>query len=113
MTSEAYPRWRFLLPFSRPPAWVHELTGIFTSNRMATDSKVEHAKRMESNDVLRVLADDMETKMGFTVERGKTRLGRLRVVHTSRLDNRPASGGGRPEMNGVRHHALPCPTMRV
>ena len=38
---------------------------------------VEHAKRMESNDVLRVLADDLETKMGFTVERGKKRLGKL------------------------------------
>jgi hypothetical protein len=35
---------------------------------------VEHAKRMESHDVLRVLADDVETKMGFTVERGKKRL---------------------------------------
>lgn len=32
---------------------------------------------MESNDVLRVLADDLETKMGFTVERGKKRLGKL------------------------------------
>src|SRR5215470_11439558 len=77
MTSEAYPRGRFFPAFQPPPAWVHELTGIFTSSRLAIDSMIEHEKRMESNDVLRVLADDMETKMGFTVERGKTRLGRL------------------------------------
>jgi hypothetical protein len=38
---------------------------------------VEHAKRMESDNVLRILADDLETVMGFTVERGKKRLGKL------------------------------------
>lgn len=38
---------------------------------------VEHTKRMESNDVLRVLADDLETKISFTVERGKKQLGKL------------------------------------
>ena len=37
---------------------------------------VKHEKRMESNDVLRALADDLEEKMGFTVERGKKRLGK-------------------------------------
>ena len=41
---------------------------------------VEHEKRMESNEVLRVLADDLESEMGFTVERGKKRLGKLRPV---------------------------------
>ena len=77
MTSDAYPRWRFFPAFQPPPAWVHDLTGIFTSSRLAIDSMVEHAKRMESNDVLRVLADELETEMGFTVERGKKRLGKL------------------------------------
>ena len=38
---------------------------------------VEHAKRMESNDVLSVLADDLEHRMGFIVERGKKRPGRI------------------------------------
>ena len=77
MISDAYPRWRFFPAFQPPPSWVHELTRIFASSRHAIDSMVEHAKRMESNDVLRVLADDLETKMGFTVERGKKRLGKL------------------------------------
>ena len=77
MTSDAYPRWRFFPAFQPPPAWVHDLTGIFTSSRLAIDSMVEHAKRMESNDVLRVLADGLEAEMGFTVERGKKRLGKL------------------------------------
>jgi hypothetical protein len=77
MTSDAYPHWRFFPAFRPPPSWVHELTGIFANSRHAIDSMVEHAKRMESNDVLRVLADDLETKMSFTVERGKKQLGKL------------------------------------
>jgi hypothetical protein len=77
MTSDAYPRWRFFPAFQQPPAWVRDLTGIFTSSRLAIDSMVEHAKRMESDDVLRILADDLETEMGFTVERGKKRLGKI------------------------------------
>jgi hypothetical protein len=32
---------------------------------------------MESNEVLRVLADDLESKMGFKVERGKRQVGKL------------------------------------
>jgi hypothetical protein len=62
MTSDAYPRWRFF-PAFQPPALVHDLTGIFTSSRLAIDSMVEHAKRMENDDVLRVLAADLETEM--------------------------------------------------
>lgn len=77
MTSDTYPRWRFFPAFQPPPAWARDLTGIFMSSRPAIDSMVEHPKRMESNDVLRILADDLETKMGFTVERGKKRLGKL------------------------------------
>jgi len=32
---------------------------------------------MQSDDVLRVLADDLDAKLGFTVERGKKKLGKL------------------------------------
>jgi hypothetical protein len=56
---------------------VCDLTRIFTNARPAIDSMVEHQERMESNDVLRILADGLETGMGFTVERGKERLGKL------------------------------------
>jgi hypothetical protein len=77
MTSSRYPRWRYFPAFQPPPAWVLELIGIFTINRAAIDSTVEHAIRMESNAVLGVLADDLESKMGFTVERGKNQLGKI------------------------------------
>lgn len=75
--SDPYPRWRFFPAFEPPPIWVNELAGIFASNRQVIDSTVDHPNRMESNDVLSVLADDLEGKMGFTVERGKSRLGKL------------------------------------
>jgi hypothetical protein len=77
MPAELYPRWRFFPAFRPPPAWVHELTSVFASNRGEIDSRVEHDKRMQSDDVLGVLADDLETKMGFTVERSKNQLGKL------------------------------------
>lgn len=77
MASDTYPRWRFFPAFQPPPAWVDELTDIFATSRGSIDSMVEHPKRMESNEVLRLLADDLETKMEFTVERGKKQLGRL------------------------------------
>jgi hypothetical protein len=38
---------------------------------------VVHEKRMESDDVLRAVADELEGQMGFTVERGKNKLGKL------------------------------------
>jgi hypothetical protein len=77
MASTPYPRWRFFPAFQPPPEWVHELIGVLASNRAAIDSMVEHAIRMESNAVLSVLADDLKHKMGFTVERGKNRLGKI------------------------------------
>jgi hypothetical protein len=50
----------FFPAFRPPPAWVSALTSIFEANRAQIDSLVVHAKRMESDDVLRVLADDLE-----------------------------------------------------
>jgi len=38
---------------------------------------VAHEKRMESDDVLRCIADDLEADMGFKIERGKNKLGKL------------------------------------
>jgi hypothetical protein len=73
----SYPRWRFFPAFRAPPAWVHDLAAIFANHRAEIDSMVDHEERMESNEVLRVLADDLESGMGFTVERGKKRLGKL------------------------------------
>ena len=38
---------------------------------------VVHQQRMQSDDVLRVLADDLDEKLGFQVERGKNKQGKL------------------------------------
>ena len=72
-----YPRWRFFPAFSPPPPWVKPLADVFAANRAQIDSFVTHAERKESDDVLRVLADDLEKKLGFTVERRKKELGKL------------------------------------
>jgi hypothetical protein len=74
---DPYPRWRFFPAFQPPPPWVVALAAIFADNRAQIDSMVVHEKRMESDDVLRLIADDLETKMGFEIERGKKRLGKL------------------------------------
>lgn len=74
---DTYPRWRFFPAFKKHPDWVEPLAGIFASNRARIDSLVVHEKRMESNDVLAVIADDLATQMRFTVERGKKKLGKL------------------------------------
>jgi len=75
--SNSYPHWRFFPAFRPPPRWVPALVSIFETNRTQIDSLVVHAKRMESDDVLRVLADDLESDMGFAVERGTNRMGKL------------------------------------
>jgi hypothetical protein len=72
-----YPSWRFFPAFRPPPSWVPALISVFQAHRAEIDSLVVHPKRMESDDVLRVLADDLETDMGFTVERGKKKMGKL------------------------------------
>jgi hypothetical protein len=72
-----YPRWRFFPAFQAPPAWVQPLVGIFANNRERIDSLVVHDDPMVSNDVLRVISDDLENDMRFIVERGKTKLGKL------------------------------------
>lgn len=72
-----YPSWRFFPAFTPPPPWVSELVGIFAKNQSAIDSAVVHDKPMESDDVLAVLASDLETQMGFEVEKGKKEAGKL------------------------------------
>jgi hypothetical protein len=73
----AYPLWRYFPAHSPPPSWAEPLAGIFRAHRKQIDSKVTHSKRMESNDVLAAIADDLENELGFTVERGKKKLGKL------------------------------------
>jgi hypothetical protein len=77
MASTPYPRWRFFPASQPPPSWAYELAAIFAASRTEIDSMVVHEKRMQSDDVLRTIANDLEQKMGFTVERSKTRLGKL------------------------------------
>ena len=49
---------------------------MFAAHQADIDSAVEHAKRMESNDVLGVIADDLRL-LGFDVEKGKQKAGKL------------------------------------
>lgn len=72
-----YPRWRYFPASSPPPAWVNPLVAVFEKHRMAIDSHVDHAKRMTSDDVLAQIADDLEDGLGFAVERGKSKGGKL------------------------------------
>jgi hypothetical protein len=71
-----YPRWRYFPSYAPPPAWVAPLVALFATNRVHIDSAVTHAKRMESNDVLDVVAAGLQ-KLGFTVEQGKKKAGKL------------------------------------
>lgn len=52
------------------------LAALFAVNRAQIDSAVTHAKRMESNDVLGVIAPGL-TNLGYEVEQGKTRADKL------------------------------------
>ena len=70
-----YPRWRYF-PSYAPPDWVELFVWMFTASRSQIDSAVTHQKRMESNDVLSVLASGL-IGMGFDVEQGKTKMDKL------------------------------------
>jgi len=70
-----YPRWRYF-PSYAPPDWVELFVWMFTASRSQIDSALTHQKRMESNDVLSVLASG-RIGMGFDVEQGKTKMGKL------------------------------------
>jgi hypothetical protein len=74
---DPYPRWRFFPAFQDPPVWVGELIGVFAVHRTEIDSMMVHEERKESDHVLKEIADDLETQMTFTVERGKTKMGKL------------------------------------
>lgn len=71
-----YPRWRYFPSYASPPAWVENVVRVFSASQSQIDSAVDHAKRMESNDVLGVIAGDLRTH-GFDVEEGKQKAGKL------------------------------------
>jgi hypothetical protein len=71
-----YPRWRYFPSYAPPPDWVPPLVAVFAANQGRIDSEVVHEKRMESNDVLAVLADGL-AGLGFRVEQGKHKAGKL------------------------------------
>jgi hypothetical protein len=72
-----YPDWRYFPAFEPPPSWVGPLVEIFKAHQGEIDSQVVHEQPMKSDVVLDVLADDLESVMGFKVERGKTKSGKL------------------------------------
>jgi hypothetical protein len=71
-----YPRWRYFPGFAAPPEWVPDVVSVFAATRPLIDSAVVHAKRMESDEVLRAVAPAL-VKLGFEVEAGKKRMGKL------------------------------------
>ena len=52
------------------------VAAVFAAHQADIDSAVEHAKRMESNDVLGAVAHDLR-QLGFDVEDGKQKAGKL------------------------------------
>jgi hypothetical protein len=50
---------------------------IFANHQPEIDSMVDHEKRMQSDDVLAVLAKDLQEQAGFQVESGKKAAGKL------------------------------------
>jgi hypothetical protein len=73
----AYPEWRYFPAHSPPPGWVEPLASVFEAHRPEIDSMVVHQQRMQSDDVLKVIADDLDDKLGFQVERGKNKQKKL------------------------------------
>src|SRR5215208_5014134 len=71
-----YPRWRYFPSYAPPPPWVGSLVAVFSDSKANIDSAVVHQKRMESNDVLEVIASQLAT-LGFVVEQGKKKAGKL------------------------------------
>jgi hypothetical protein len=71
-----YPDWRYFPADSPPPPWVEPLVEVFGGHRSEIDSMVVHEKRMQSDAVLNVIADDLDAQ-GFQVERGKDKQGKL------------------------------------
>jgi hypothetical protein len=74
--SPPYPRWRYFPSYASPPDWVALVVALFAANRPQIDSAVVHAKPMTSNDVLGVIASDLQA-LNFTVETGKQKAGKL------------------------------------
>jgi hypothetical protein len=62
--------------YAAPPGWVAHVVAVFTASRAQIDSAVIHAQRMESNDVLGVIAGGLQA-LGFKVEQGKQKAGKL------------------------------------
>jgi hypothetical protein len=71
-----YPRWRYFPAYAAPPDWVDPLVSIFAAARANIDSAVEHAKPMQSDDVLKELEPGL-IGLGFVVEQGKTKTAKL------------------------------------
>lgn len=71
-----YPLWRFFPAYTPPPDWVLPVVGVFSAAQNEIDSAVAHAKRMESDAVLGVIAPGL-TELGFAVEQGKKKDGKL------------------------------------
>ena len=76
MSQAPYPRWRFFPASTRPPEWVVPLAQTFEAHRPETHSAVVHPQRMQSDDVLSVIADSL-TDIGFAVESSKKAGGKL------------------------------------
>jgi hypothetical protein len=73
---EAYPKGRYFPSYVPPADWVEQVVDVFVKQRYEIDSMTTHPKRMESDEVLKVLASDLRG-IGFDVEEGKKKVGKL------------------------------------
>jgi hypothetical protein len=68
---ERFPKWVFYPLTAPPPDWATSLATTFQDHRAEIESSVrKRGTKLESNEVLALLHDDLERK-GYAVERGK------------------------------------------
>jgi hypothetical protein len=70
-----YPSWCYYPANARPPAWTHALAAAVKEHE-AVVSTAEAATGLSSDAVLRQLAPDLAL-LGYTVENGKSRMGKI------------------------------------
>lgn len=71
-----YPRWRYFPSNSAPPEWVNALIGVVASAQLTISTETARTG-FSSDEVLAVLAPGL-IGLGYQVEDGKGRLGKVR-----------------------------------
>jgi hypothetical protein len=75
MAHVSYPAWSYFPANTQPPTWVNELAQVVDSRRQVISTEVVKTG-LSSDSVLRELAAGL-TALGFQVEDGKARMGKI------------------------------------